>query len=251
MSWSSRKKIFYFLIVVALALVFIALPSFFVFYKAPTCFDGKQDQGEQGIDCGGPCTTLCQASFSDPRELWATSSEVVSGVYNALAYVVNPNINAEAQNIAYDFRLYDSNGLLIVRRDGETSIPPVENFGIFEPSITTGNRTLARTFFEFESAPVWQKVATTTQSLVALSSNFQTSASSSRLDMIASNPSPDTEQNIEVIAILYGTDGNVAAFSKTVIPVIAAGDTAEVSFTWPYGISATIAKKEFLFKEIP
>jgi len=153
----------------------------------------------------------------------------------------------------YDFRLYDSNGLLIVRRDGETSIPPVENFGIFEPAITTGNRTLARTFFEFESEPVWEKVATTTEgeSLVAVSSNFQTSASSSRLDMVASNPSPDTEQNVEVIAILYGTDGNVAAFSKTVIPTIAAGDTTQVSFTWPYGISTTNAKKEFLFKETP
>ena len=226
---------------------------FLLFYKAPTCFDGKQNEGEQGIDCGGPCATICQASFADPREEWATSSEVVSGVYNALAYVVNPNVNADAENIMYDFRLYDDSGLLIVRRDGETPVPPTEDFGIFEPSITTGNRIPERTYFEFESVPVWQPVATTSLAYqpTAVSSDFETSTSSSRLDVVVSNPSPNEEDNIETIAILYGTDGNVVAFSKTLIPSITAGNTATASFTWPYEISSTIAKKEFLFKEIP
>jgi hypothetical protein len=28
-------------------------------YAAPTCSDGIQDQGEQGVDCGGPCPKEC------------------------------------------------------------------------------------------------------------------------------------------------------------------------------------------------
>jgi hypothetical protein len=28
-------------------------------YAAPTCTDGIQDQGEQGVDCGGPCPNDC------------------------------------------------------------------------------------------------------------------------------------------------------------------------------------------------
>ena len=33
---------------------------YFLFLKpAPSCFDNKQNQGEEGIDCGGPCSKVC------------------------------------------------------------------------------------------------------------------------------------------------------------------------------------------------
>jgi len=38
-------------------ILFLILLSFYNsnFKPAPTCSDGKQNQGEEGVDCGGPC----------------------------------------------------------------------------------------------------------------------------------------------------------------------------------------------------
>lgn len=247
MSWTARRKLIIFLIVILGLAVVIGLPSFFVFYHAPTCFDGKQNEGEQGIDCGGPCAELCQASFAPPQELWATSSQVVSGVYNLLAYAANPNAGVAAPSVSYAFKLYDSQGVLINERDGTASVPADTHFAIFEPTVTTGTRVPYRTFFQFTSAPQWQSAATTSEFSVT-DSTFTTASTSSRLDASVLNSSLSTGNNVEIIAIVYDTQGNVAAFSKSIIPSIIAGATADVSFTWPYQISATIARKEFLFR---
>jgi hypothetical protein len=248
MSWSARRKLVIFLVVIAALAIIIGVPSFFLFYHAPTCFDGIQNEGEEGVDCGGPCAKLCQAGFAAPQELWATSSQVVSGVYNLLAYAANPNGNVSAQNVPYDFKLYDSTGILVSERMGQINIPAQTNFAIFEPSVTTGNRVPYRTFFEFTASPEWVASATTSP-LSVTDSNFTVASTTSVLQASVLNSSISPDNSIDVIAILYGTDGNVVAFSKSFIPNISAGATVGVSFTWPYAIDQTIAKKEFLFND--
>ena len=248
MSWSSRRRLVVFLIVIVALLIVVGLPAFFAFYHAPTCFDNAQNQGEEGIDCGGPCAKLCQAGFAAPQELWATSSQVVSGVYNLLAYVSNPNAAVSAPSVSYDFKLYDSTGILVSERMGETSIPAAPNFAVFEPSVTTGNRVPYRTFFQFTSAPLWQAAATTSPFSV-IDSTFETASTTSVLSAIVANSSLSEEDNVYVTAIIYATNGNALAFSKSLVPKIAALGTADISFTWPYHISGAVAKKEFLFND--
>ena len=248
MSWTARRKLIILLIVIVALGVFVGLPTFFAFYKAPTCFDGIQNQGEEGIDCGGPCTKLCQAGFAMPQELWATSSQVVSGVYNLLAYAANPNPGVAAPAVSYDFKIYDGSGILIGERAGETSVPSNTNFAIFEPTITTGARMPAKTFFQFTSAPQWQNAATSSDVSV-ISSNLTVASTTSRLDVSVSNSSINAKNNVGIIAILYDISGDVIAFSRSVIPTIASGNSAQVSFTWPYSISTTVARKEFLFED--
>ncbi|HEU5114911.1 MAG TPA: hypothetical protein VFT82_04055, partial [Candidatus Paceibacterota bacterium] len=122
-SWSTRRRWSYLLIFAALVVLFFGVPFFFLFYKAPTCFDGKQNGNETGIDCGGSCARLCPADFAAPRVLWSYSVQVVPGVFNSLAYVQNPNPSVEADNVPYLFRLYDSQGLLIAERTGKAFVP--------------------------------------------------------------------------------------------------------------------------------
>ena len=59
MSWSSKRKSTYITVTVSLILITIAVVVFSYLYEAPTCIDGKQNQEEDGIDCGGPCLTVC------------------------------------------------------------------------------------------------------------------------------------------------------------------------------------------------
>lgn len=54
MSWRLKKKIFYGLILLTI-FIFLISGLIFLLKPKPTCFDNKQNQGETGIDCGGPC----------------------------------------------------------------------------------------------------------------------------------------------------------------------------------------------------
>ena len=94
-SWSSRRRSPYGSIVVLVIILFIGVPAFYLFYKAPTCFDNKRNGDELGTDCGGSCVKLCQSAFLPPRVEWggAKVEKVVNGLYNVAAYIVNPNVN--------------------------------------------------------------------------------------------------------------------------------------------------------------
>src|SRR3989338_6228133 len=115
-SWSQRRKSVYFLIFAGFLFGFVILPAYFLFYKPPTCFDGKQNSDEKGVDCGGGCATLCRSQYLDPNIIWTRVIKVKSGLYNVLAYIENPNIDAGADSISYVFRIKDNDGVLIYER---------------------------------------------------------------------------------------------------------------------------------------
>src|SRR3989344_4463131 len=93
-AWASRRKSIYLgLIVVVLTLIFF-LVFWNFWYTAPNCFDGFRNGDEEGVDCGGSCTLVCKASVIRPIVRWDPRLfEVLPGVWSALVYVENPNID--------------------------------------------------------------------------------------------------------------------------------------------------------------
>jgi hypothetical protein len=87
---------------------------------------------ESGVDCGGSCRLYCSAQVSAPVVLWSRIFPISGSKYNLIAYVENQNIDAAVPDINYEFRVYDTEGKLIGRREGHTFIPPNQRFGIFE-----------------------------------------------------------------------------------------------------------------------
>ena len=94
MGWSTKRQL---LIVFILLATFLAALAFFALpyiLKAPTCSDKKQNGGESGIDCGGPCVKLCLSQVNDLKVIWQRAFKVTSGAYDVLAYVTNQNYDA-------------------------------------------------------------------------------------------------------------------------------------------------------------
>ncbi len=245
-TWSNRRKYGYLFIFVAALVLLFGVPSFFIFYKAPTCFDGVQNGGETGIDCGGGCVKLCPADFAPPRVLWSYAVQVLPGVYNALAYVQNPNPSVQASSLPYDMRIYDDQGLLIAERTGSAFIPAGQKFAVFEGGIDAGRRVPARTTFEFTSLPNWTPGA--------MSSKLHTDSvdlvqgPSPKAEVVVRNESAGSSfSNIDTFIILYDKDDNRVSFSKTVIDSIAAGGTVIKTFTWPQAFPTNIVRTEVLF----
>src|SRR3989344_5782318 len=65
--------------------------------------------------------------------------------------------NAEAFDVPYVFKLRDEKNLLVYERKGRLYIPPKTVFPVFESGIVTGERDVARAFFELENVSEWHR----------------------------------------------------------------------------------------------
>lgn len=249
-SWSARRKFGYFMGFFLAIALFGGVPAFLALYEAPTCSDGKQNGSERGVDCGGACARLCAADYSAPRVLWSYSTRIVPGVYNAMAYVQNPNPSVEAVDMGYSFKLYDAQGLLVAQKDGRTYVPAGQRFVVFEGGIRTGERVPTRTTFEFLGQPEWRP-GTAFSGLRLLSADIF-EGSSPRAEARIQNETVDRSfSSVDAYIVIYDEKDNRMAFSKTLVESIAPGERQTLYFTWPEAFSSKPIRSEVLFVSRP
>jgi hypothetical protein len=249
MTWALKRQIFYVFIVVA----FFSFFGFIIIYsnlnKTPTCTDNIQNGNETGIDCGGSCAKACFAQMDKISVLWARAFKVVSGRYNAVAYIVNHNKNAAVQKINYRFRFADVNNIYIGKREGSTVVPPGGNFAVFEPAIDVGNSVPVYATFEFTETPAWLQVSQEKlDQLKILISNIQLSdeKTSPRLLATIKNNSLFTIPNVNIVAILYDASGNAISVSRTYLNQLGPLLSTDINFTWPEPFSGVVISKEII-----
>ena len=253
MSWAQRMKTMYTLgFLTVLLIIFSIIASVFLI-KKPTCFDGKQNGGETGIDCGGSCQMLCRAEYANPVVLWGPrwSKVTNSGNYNFLTYAQNPNIGAGAYNVPYSFKVYDKNDVLLYQKTGKTYIPPNNNFVIFDDNINLNDKVPVRTKFEFLSGFAWVKITNLEAGITAVSKNLINEDTQPKLLVTLKNTTLKPIPNIESIAILYDENNNAIAFSKTKIDVLDSDGSTDIVFTWPEKFKSKIFKIDIVSRVLP
>lgn len=234
MSWASRRRTAYLTGVLLFFVVIIGVPVAYYFLSIPpTCHDGIQNQGETGVDMGGPCLKLDPHYLQAEAVLWARAFKVRDGTYNAVAYVQNPNADAGVPSVTYQFGLYDANNVLIAERSGTTFIMPGGVTPIFEPRIDTGNRIVAHTYLQFTEPLNWEKMQNTALPIVVSGRHLSTTSTGPRLTATAANKSAADILDPRFVAVVYDTAGNAIAISQTVLSRLAAGSSATLTFTWP------------------
>lgn len=229
-------------------LLFIALPLFLHFYKPATCFDNIQNQGEQGIDCGGPCQKMCDAQFADLNVLWAQKTLVQPGIYNVLAKIENPNIEAALNQLNYVFKLYDKDGVLLTERYGSTFITANRNMAIFEGELITRNRVAYRVDFSILSQSGWVKQSSLEAGLSISGEQILNEETKPRVEAMIENKTINAIKNIEGVVIVYDINGNAIAFSRTIIDSIDGRGSQQVVYTWPASFAAKEASLEIILK---
>lgn len=232
-TWANRRKTLYAAIVVVILAAALGLPSFFFFYKAPSCFDGIQNGNEQGIDCGGSCTKLCQSAFLAPAVSWTRFKSVAPGLYNVAAYIVNPNQNAEATGTPYHMALYDAKGMLITDVYGQVTLPPRRDSLAFQGAVAVGSRLPARAFFEFTAAPNWFIASDPLSAISIGRRDYQENQNSSSLLVTLNNASAVSVGPVTVYVVLFDQNGDTLDFSKTIVDQVPANGSADAPFTWP------------------
>jgi hypothetical protein len=120
------KKLFIVIILLSIAggLVYLVTRP-----KPNLCLDGKQDNGETGIDCGGFCEKVCLNTDKPPTAQtikinWAKFVEDGRNNYDFVASISNDNEKFGVASADYEFTYYDESGNAIGTKTGVTSIMP-------------------------------------------------------------------------------------------------------------------------------
>lgn len=239
--WATRRQFIYLSIIFIPIFVFVFLFLFFFYYEEPTCFDGKQNGDEVGIDCGGSCNLLCESQIIEPIVLWERSFEVAPGVYNATAFIENPNVNAVAYDVSYTFELFNDKNLKIAESSGLVKIPKNQKFAIFEGPISTRKEKVSRTVFKFEKEPVWYRETGNNLNISISDEVLKDSDSKPKLTATVKNNSPENISNIEFIALVSDFSGKVIHTSRTFLDSLESRSSKQIFFTWPNSFDAGVS----------
>lgn len=243
MSWAARRRFLILLIIGAVITAFLTIILISVFYKSPSCTDGRQNQGESGIDCGGPCAYFCAGQKYPPTVLFTKAIQNRDGRTGVISIVENKNADAAAKNIQYRITLYGAGQSLIQQVTGTLDLPPGASVPVYIPNIASGKQKIVNSFLDIVapsvrwfSMPIDERIIPTVSSI-----NQDGTTSLPRITATLTNTSANALVNIKTIVVVHNEKGDVIAASATVMPIIYAQSNATATFTWNEAFSSTPA----------
>lgn len=247
MSWAARRRFIILLIVGAVIVAFASVVFYVTFTKAPSCSDAVQNQGESGVDCGGPCPYLCTEAQRAPTVLFTKALPNGAGRTDVVAQVENINTNAAAKRVPYTITLYGAGQVFVQQVTGTFDLPPSTSVPVFIPGISSGNQRTIRAFLTIDPTQIsWYSYNNTGARPVVVNTLLGGATTTPRIDAFISNRSVSEVTNLPVVVLVHDEQGEVIAASQTIVPVIPAQGQTTATFTWNTPFSSTPAKIEVL-----
>lgn len=228
-----KRKQFTIAVVFVFIVVAIGLAVYFLFFQSQaTCFDNIQNQGEQGIDCGGPCG-LCE----EPEDLIVISKNfILTTEFNSdlVAEIKNPNNNWGAESLVYVFDIYSGNEL-IGSKQGKTYFLPQETKHIIEQRFFS-DQTPTRIELKLREIN-WQKLKDFRELEIKIKNSGirLTENNFTQIFGNVENRSNFDLDKIEINAVLLYNDRIVAA-GKSEMSTILMGESRYFEINWPFEV---------------
>lgn len=246
MSWASRRKFIIISIVGAVIVTLGALTLIATLYEAPSCMDTQQNQGEEGIDCGGPCDHLCTAGLAAPSVRFVRQLPSVPGRTDVIAYIDNTNATAAMKDARFTITLYGPDNIVVASKKGTVDLPPKTTVPVFMPNFYSGQQTVARAFLTFDETSFYWYRYTDERPVLSTQNILILNGENPRLTANIYNPSAFTLYRVPVVATLFDSKNNVIAASATVVSEIPPMDTASMVFTWNVAFPGVPTKQEVI-----
>lgn len=224
------------LIIIFIVLSILASIGFLIYWKnfRPTCFDGKQNGREEGIDCGGPCIKVCKEEFVFEKiEIKELEFVEEGGKYDVVARLHNPNPGHGLEKLDYKFILYN-NEEEVGSRQGETYILPSEEKYVVEAGLEINARPLRVELELKEGEP--QKFSETYPKLEVVNERHSYPEESgkyfqTRFQIV--NRSTYDFEVIDLTVVVRSEDGEIIALNKGYINSMVPQGVRDHEFFWP------------------
>jgi uncharacterized protein YegL len=240
--WAFKRRLNIILLILATVLCFGIIPYYLSHREVPTCFDGKQNQNEEGIDCGGGCALVCKGKAKDLKVLWTKIDEIRPGVSEVAFAIENSNVIVGAKNIPYTVTLYGARGEQLEERHGTTFAGPNEAFLIYEGNIKTKEGQVLESaelsFGEF----AWVTTSKQDNLFTVEDKRLEFVDTRPKLSAVVHSESPFLQEHVEVDAIISDDVGEVIGYGKTYIESLPPHETRGVTFSWtkPFTYQASL-----------
>ncbi len=215
----------------------------------PTCFDGKQNQNEEGVDCGGVCGA-CAAILPDLENMEIQESAIVyggPGRYDVLAKLYNPNFEYGARSFAYTFAIKDENGQVLAERQGYGFILPRETKYVIETQLAS-EALPKKISFEIRDVQ-WQKLEDYKEKPTLSIRNQQYNQVSSgpffsEAKGLLINESPYDFESVIIKVVLRDAENKPIALNSTEMRTIVSGERRDFRLVWPTAFPSEYASME-------
>jgi hypothetical protein len=231
--WAMRRRITILLIIFGVFFVIFGIPYLYTHREIPTCYDKKQNQTEEGVDCGGPCKLVCAQSAKGLTSVWTRVFTIRPGMYDIVSYFENPNFTAAIPQLDYVARLYDANDTVIAEKKGSTYVNANERFAIFEGGVRTGETVAVRGEVEIAPGYQWVRVGEPQKMFTIVERTLQDIFKRPRLNAVLQNDLPVTFRDIEVTTVVYDKSDNPIGSSATKVEKLDPKGSENIFFTWP------------------
>jgi hypothetical protein len=233
MSTRFAKQMIYGTFYVVIWVLVIWLGYSLATHKPASCFDNIQNQGELGVDCGGPCATVCAPSAQAINVISVNALTAPNGNDTFLAKITNPNGDFAAQSFSYAFNVYDTSGTLLESYPGQSFLysqqikylllaNEVVPAGVAreDVTITDVNWVTASTMGTVPQLAV-QNILTQVASTTVVATG-----------QVANNDTA-TFNNVFIVAVFKDANGNPVAASQTLLDSLAPDQTQSFSVNYP------------------
>lgn len=215
----------------------------------PTCFDGKQNQNEEGVDCGGVCGA-CAAALPELENMEIQESAIVyggPGHYDVLAKLYNPNFEYGARSFAYTFTIKDESGSVLAERNGYGFILPRENKYIIETQLAS-EALPKKISFEVKDVQ-WYKLEDYKEKPTISIRNQQYNQVSSgpffsEAKGLLINESPYDFQSVIIKVVLRDQENKPIALNSTEMRTVVSGERRDFRLVWPTAFPSEFGSME-------
>ena len=239
------------LLIIFIYLVFFSAIGALVYLSLkpkPTCTDGKKNQGEEQVDCGGPCRA-CVKKVTVKKIKVLEKAIVYGGRKNrsdVLIKIYNPNDEYGISKFDYKIKLLDNNGTTLAERTGKEFILPKENKYIIEQSFDT---TVSPTKIIFEmSDKKWKKFSNYLQEpeLNVYNKKFTTdeNGNQSQIYGLLKNESYFDFNLIKINIVLRDGNGKPIALARNEMRTLSSQEERDFTIIFPYKLPGEVREVE-------
>lgn len=238
-SWRARRQL------AVVAVFAAALFGVFVLLvpkalPVASCTDGKRNQEERGIDCGGPCVSCALRNAEEISLFWTRVTRIAQDTYGVAAFIENPNANLYSENVQYEFSLFDELGQ-IARRTGSTFVLPAETLHVIETNLSTTRKPTRVSFRIANLDWIFTGEGFIPPDIIVEEHEYQIRSDEtgvkSAVEAQIFNRSSEGFGELEVGFVALNRDGNVLGVNRVVIERLEPGEHRSLISLWPHEFS--------------
>mgnify|MGYP001773365056 CR=1 FL=1 len=226
MGWRFKKRFFYLSLLFLIILIFLS-PKIYRFILNPSCYNGRQDFNEEGIDCGGPCIPC---KVKELKDLIAERPIILiypDNTMDLVGIIKNPNEKYGLKEFEYEFILrgpYKEE----YKVNGKSFILPLENKYIIEQNKNVPNFQIVdselKIYFDKNN---WQEIDFKSSKVSLLNYNIDQGIFEG--EVINENYIDYPRVTLNFIA--KDREGNIIGVFKTVIYNLKSGEKRTIRIT--------------------